>query len=109
MSAERDIEDGKVVYNVTINNLNQEIDVTVGADGKILLIEKTISVRDLPKVVAEAIEKKYPNAKIAEAEEVIKNDKIVQYDALIVTADKKKLDVSFDPDGEFIEEEEREE
>jgi uncharacterized membrane protein YkoI len=107
VSAEKEKEDGKTVYEVAIKNKEQNIEVTLTPDGKIVSIEKEIAAKDLPKAVAEALEKKYPKATIKKVEEIIKDDKLVKYEALIVTADKKKLEVCFDPSGKFLEEEKK--
>ena len=107
VAAGKEKEDGKVVYEVAITNKDQSIEITVTPDGKIVLIEKVIAEKDLPKAVAEALEKKYPKATIKKLEEIVKDDKIVKYEALIVTADKKNLEVSFDPSGKFLEEEKK--
>src|SRR5260370_210881 len=63
VSADKETDKGKVAYEVAIKNKGQKIEVTVSEEGKIISIEKEIAVKDLPKVVAEAFEKKYPKAK----------------------------------------------
>lgn len=107
VSAEKELEDGKPVYEVAIKDKDQNIEVTVTPEGKIILIEKEIAAKDLPKAVAEAMEKKYPKATIKKLEEIIKDDKVTSYEALIVTAEKKNLEVRFDPSGKFLEEEKK--
>lgn len=107
VSAEKEKEDGKTVYEVNIKNEGQTIEVTLTPEGKIVSIEKEITAKDLPKVVADALEAKYPKASIKKAEEIIKEDKLISYEMLIVTADKKKLEVKFDPTGKFLEEEKK--
>ena len=107
-SAETEKKDGKTVYEVNIKVKGQTIEVTVTPEGKIVSIEKTIEVKDLPKVVSEAIEAKYPKSTIKSAEEVTEDGK-VKFEAVIVTTDKKTLEVSFDPTGKFLEEEKKEE
>src|SRR5262245_22868924 len=61
--ASKESEDGKTVYEVTVKNKGQNIDVTLSADGTIRLMEKTIAAKDLPKKVTTAVEAKYPKAK----------------------------------------------
>src|SRR5437764_9808159 len=53
-------EDGKTVYEVTIKDKGQNVDVTVTPEGTITLIEKTITAKELPKAVARTLEEKYP-------------------------------------------------
>jgi hypothetical protein len=100
-------EDGN--YEVSIKAEDTTMDVTVTPEGKIVLIEKTIAAKDLPKKVAEALEAKYPKATYKTIEEIIKDDKIEKYEILLVTADKKTLEVTFDPNGKFLDEEKKSE
>jgi uncharacterized membrane protein YkoI len=109
VGASKEKEDGKTLYEVAIKDGKQKIDVTVTPEGKIAAIEKGIAVADLPKAVTEALESRYPRATIQKAEEITKEDKVAAYEMVIVTADKKKLEVSFDPKGKFLEEEKKEE
>src|SRR5262245_32039576 len=50
--ATKEKEDGKTVYEVTIKFKGHNVDVTVTPDGDIILIEKEIAAKDLPKAVA---------------------------------------------------------
>ena len=103
VEAAKETEDGKSVYEVSVKNKGQKIDVTLSSDGAIQLLEKTISAKDLPKTVAAALEAKYPKAKYEIIEEVIKvqggREHLEYYEALLVTADKKKVEVEVAPDG----------
>jgi hypothetical protein len=105
VSAEKEKKDGKVAYEVNIKNQGQTIEVTVGEDGKIVSIEKEITVKDLPKPVAEAFEKKYPKATVSKVEEVTEGEK-TKFELLIMFG-TKKLEVCFDPTGKFLEEEDK--
>jgi uncharacterized membrane protein YkoI len=107
VSAEKEKEDGKTVYEVALKDGKHKREVTLTPDGKIVSVETEIEAADLPKAVAEALEARYPKAEIKKAEEISKDDKITKYEMLIVTADKKKLEVSFDPRGKFLEEEKK--
>jgi hypothetical protein len=106
IGAEKETEKGKTSYEVNIKDGKQAIDVTVTPEGKIVLVEKEIAVDDLPKAVAEAIKARYPKGTIKSAEEVSEDDKITEYEVVIVVG-KKTLEVTFDPTGKFIEEEEK--
>ncbi len=99
----------KTVYEINISIKDQKADITVTPEGKIVSVEKVIAVKDMPKPVAEALEKKYPKATIKQVEEISDGaDKITKYEAVIITADNKTLEVSFDPSGKFLEEEKKE-
>lgn len=107
-SAEIEKENGKDVYEVVIKNKDQTIEVTLSPEGKILAVEKEMAAKDLPKPVTEALESKYPKATIKKVEEVTKDDKVT-YEVLLVTADKKTVEVEFDPKGKVAQEEKKEE
>ncbi len=105
VSAEKETEEGKTVYEVAIKNQGQSIDVTLTPDGKIVEIEKQIAAKDLPKAVANALEAKFPKATYQMIEEVIKvkdaKEKLEYYEVLLVTAEKKRFEVSVAPDGKI--------
>jgi uncharacterized membrane protein YkoI len=101
--ASKEAEDGKTVYEVTVKNKGQNIDVTLTPDGTIQLLEKTITTKDLPKAVTATLGAKYPKAKHEIVEEVIKvqngRETLDYYEVLLTTADNKKLEVEIAPDG----------
>lgn len=111
VSAEKEDEDGKTVYEVAITNKDQKIEVTLTPEGEIVEIEKEIAAKDLPEKVAKSLEAKYPKATYKTIEEVIKvkekKEQSPYYEVLLVTADKKKLEVSVDGDGKIIKEEDK--
>jgi len=107
VSAEKEKEDGKIVYEVNIKFKGSTIEVTVTPEGIILTAEKTIKAKALPRAVSDALEAMYPKASVKKAEEISKEDKITAYEVLIVTADKKTVEVEFDPAGKVIKEEKK--
>jgi hypothetical protein len=108
VSAEAGDEDGKKQFEVEIKNGGHDLEVTLSPEGKILAVERVIETKDLPKVVEDALEAKYPKAKIEKVEEVSKDDNVASYEITIVTADKKKVEAEFDVKGKFIDEEKAE-
>jgi uncharacterized membrane protein YkoI len=101
VSAETEKEDGKTVYEVNLKHKGHAIEVTVTPEGKIVSVEKTIAAKDLPEAVADALKKKYPKATIKKVEELSKDDKVTGYEVLLVTSDKKTVEVVFDPTGKI--------
>lgn len=101
--ASKETEDGKTVYEVTVKDGKQKIDVTLTAEGVITTLEKTIDAKDLPKAVRDALEAKYPKAVTKIAEEVVKvkdgKESIDYYEALLETADKKRVEVEITANG----------
>jgi hypothetical protein len=109
VEAAKETEAGKTEYEVTIKEDGKHIDVTLTPEGVITLIEKAIDRKDLPKAAAAALEKKYPKAAYKIVEEVIavKGGKETTdfYEALLVTADKKTVEVQVKADGTIKNEE----
>jgi uncharacterized membrane protein YkoI len=107
VSASKEKDNGKLVYEVAIKHKGSNIDVSLTPKGKIVSIEKEIAAKDLPKAVSEALDAKYPKATIKKLEEVTENDKVV-YEALLVTAEQKTIEAVFDPSGKLVKEEKKE-
>jgi uncharacterized membrane protein YkoI len=106
--AGKEEKNGKTIYEVSLKHKESSYDVSLTPDGKIIEVEKTIAAKDLPAPVAKAIEQKHPKSTIKKAEEITADGK-VKYEAVIVTADKKTLEVVLDPSGKILEEEEDDE
>ena len=106
VSASKEVEDGKTLFEVQLKFKGHAIDVTVTEDGTITAIEKEIAAKDLPKAVAAAVEEKFPKAKWTKVEEITKGEKMT-YEVLLTTADKKEFEVVLDPSGKIIETEEK--
>jgi uncharacterized membrane protein YkoI len=105
VSAEKEDENGKTVYEVAIKNKGQKSEVTVTPEGTLTEIENEIAAKDLPKAVVATLDEKYPKATLKLIEEVIHvregKEKLEYYEFQLVTADKKKLEVTITPDGKI--------
>jgi uncharacterized membrane protein YkoI len=106
VSAEKEVEKGKTVYEVAIKNKGQKIEVTLTPKGVITEIEKQIAARELPEAVTAALEKKYPKATYKMIEEVIKvkggKENLEYYEVLLVTTARKKYEVSVSAAGKIV-------
>jgi uncharacterized membrane protein YkoI len=104
-SAEKEVEDGKTLYEIALQNNGQKVEVTVTPEGKVAGVEKVIDARDLPKAVTETLEAKYPKATHKKIEEVIEfkdgEEKPAVYEVLLVTADNKKFEVVLTAEGKI--------
>jgi len=107
--AAKEMDQGKLVYEVTLQLKGQKIDVILAPEGEILLIEKAIARKDLPTAVAKALDDKYPKATYKILEEVIKvekkEEKLEYYEARLVTPERKDLEVKLTTDGRIVKEE----
>jgi hypothetical protein len=108
VSATTEKEKGETFYEVAIKDKDTKYDVTLKADGTITVIEKEITVKDLPKPVADALDAKYPKATIKRIEEVTEGEKVT-YEVSLVSADKKTVGLEFDPKGKILEEKKKDE
>jgi uncharacterized membrane protein YkoI len=106
--AEKESENGKVVYEVALKFKGQKIEATFTPEGTLVSVERVIDAKDLPKPVSEALDAKYPKATIKLAEEETKDGKVT-YEVLLVTQDKKTVEVVLDAQGKVLKEEKKEE
>jgi len=110
--AAKETEDDKTVYEVTLKQAGRTIDVTVGTDGKIQVVEKEIAEKDMPAEVRRALDARYPKAvyKIVEQVDAVKDGKpkLDFFETLLVTAQGEKLEVKIAPDGKIKDVEKKE-
>jgi hypothetical protein len=111
VSASKEKEDKKTVYEVQIKDGDSKADVTVTPEGEIVTVEKEIALKDLPREVKTALDDKYPKATVKKVEEIHsgKDLKDLAYEVLLVTKEKKTVEVKFDPKGKVLEVEEKKE
>ncbi len=109
----KETEKDKTVYEVELKEAGKTIDVTLTPEGVITTIEQQIDAKDLPKAVAEALDKKYPKAKfnLVEAVYTVKDGKeaLDFYEVELTAADKKVFEVKLAADGTVKEVEEKKE
>lgn len=107
VSASTEKDNGKLVYEIVIKDKGQSVDVSVSPEGKILSFERTLAAKDLPRPVREAINRKYPRAEYKRIEELTEDDK-TSFEVLLVTIDKKTIEVVLDREGKILKEETQE-
>jgi hypothetical protein len=103
---DREIHEGRVVYEVAIRHSGQRLDVVVAPDGDILLIKRAIAATDLPEPAARALQERYPGATYREVEEVVRvqgrQEAVAGYEVVLVTARRRTLEVKVGPDGRIL-------
>lgn len=111
VAAGKETEDGKTVFEVTVKNNGQAIDITLTPGGAITLLEKTITAQDLPEAVAATLAAKYPKATYKRIEDVlaVKAGKETRefFEVLLVTTDGKRLEVQVLENGKLKNEEKK--
>jgi uncharacterized membrane protein YkoI len=112
-SVEKEIEDGKVVYDVEVTQEGRKYEMDIAEDGTVIDIEKEVAAKDLSEAVRAAVEAKYPKAKLKEIMEVnkVKDDKETpdHYEIIIVTAGNREMEITVSLDGKTIKGEKKEE
>lgn len=104
-SASKDGTGDDTVYEVALKDGGKGIDVSLNAKGAITQFEQELAFKDLPKPVAETFAAKYPKAEYTIIEAVVTvtdgKETLGYYEAVLVTAGKKTLEVEVLPDGKF--------
>ena len=102
-SAEKETEEGKVVYDIELTSGGLKYEMDIHEDGTVIEVEKEI--KDVPAAITKAVEGKYPKAKIADVMEVNKVDgkkeTPIHYEVTI-EADGKKSEVIVSLDGKSV-------
>jgi len=94
----KEIKDGKTVYEVESMEAATHRDVSFAPDGKLLVVEESMDMKDVPAAVQQALEKKFPKATIQLAEKVMEGPSVA-YEFHLTTAQGKEAEVKFDPSG----------
>src|SRR5437879_2709380 len=98
-------EKGQTLYEVemTVNGHNKDISMT--ADGSIVEIEEQVALDSLSPEVKAGLQAKAGKGTIVKVESLTKRDKLVAYEAQVVT-NGKKSEVQVGPDGKPLDHEE---
>jgi hypothetical protein len=100
-------EGDDIVYDIEFTEKGRKCEADIKENGTYINYEKEIAEKDLPKVVRAAIEKRYPKSilkEIMEETEVKgKEEKLSAYEVVLVTADKKDVEVRLSRDGKILE------
>jgi len=94
-------KENKNEYEASFILDNKEVSALYLSDGKLKEIETEITVSELPKAVAEALAKKYPNAKVCEFAKIERSDNSIIYETEIKIGGKK-TDLLFDEQGNLV-------
>jgi uncharacterized membrane protein YkoI len=101
----KDIENGRVEYEVQTIISGHSKDLTIAPDGTLLEIEEQVNIDALSLKVRSGLIAKAANGKITKVESLTKHGKIVAYEAQVLTAGKRP-EVQVGPDGKGLSHEE---
>jgi hypothetical protein len=100
-------EGDEVVYDIEFKQEDRKCEADIKENGTYINYEKAIEAKDLPKVVSDAVEKRYPKSTLKETMEETevkgKDEKLSAYEVVLVTADKKDVELRLSPDGKILE------
>lgn len=101
----QETENGKLEYEIEMTVNGHSKDVNIDHDGNVLEIEEGVTLGDLPAAVRASLQKQAAAGKITKVESVSEQDKLVAYEAHILTG-AKKSEVQVGPDGKPLDHEE---
>jgi uncharacterized membrane protein YkoI len=98
-------ENGQTTYEVEMIVNGHSKDVQMDANGAVIEIEEQIDLETLPADVKAGLRANAGEGKITKVESITKKDKLVAYEAQVVTGGKKS-EVQVGPDGKALDHEE---
>lgn len=97
----KEMKGGKPVYEVESMEGATHRDVSFAPDGKVLIVEESMEMKDVPTAVQQALEKRFPKAKVDLAEKVMEGTSVA-YEFHVTTAQGKEAEVKFDANGKEL-------
>lgn len=96
-----------VVYDIEFNQEGRKFEADIKENGTYINYEKAIEAIALPKVVSDAIARKYPNSVMKEIMEETeikgKTEKLSAYEVVLKTSDGREAEVRVSPSGKILE------
>ncbi len=99
---EKEMIDGKAVYEVEFKENDREYEILYDSDGVIVQMEETLDAKALPESIVQVISKAYPKAIIEDAEKVMKPDGTVIAYEVEIESEGKKLELELDANGKIL-------
>jgi hypothetical protein len=101
----QETEDGQLHYEAELMVNGHSKDVAMDANGAIVEVEEQVAVESLPVSVKDGLQAKAGKGKLVKVESIVKHDKLVAYEAQVMT-DGKRSEVQVGPDGKPLDHEE---
>jgi hypothetical protein len=100
-------EGDDTVYDIEFKQAGRKCEADITEQGAYINYEKAIEANKLPKLVRDAIEKRYPQSTMKEIMEETevkgKDEQLSAYEVVLETANKKEVEVRVSPAGEILE------
>ena len=100
----KEMESGQITYEAEMLVNGHSKDVQIDANGAVLEIEEQMDLQALPADVRTGLHAKAGKGNITKVESITKKDKLVAYEAQVVT-DGKKSEVQVGPNGKPLDHE----
>jgi uncharacterized membrane protein YkoI len=98
-------ENGQTFYETELVVNGHSKDVLMDANGVVVEVEEQVALDSLPTAVRDGLQTKAVKGKLIKVESITKHDKLVAYEAKVVT-DGRKSEVQVGPDGKPLDHEE---
>src|SRR5579864_4009563 len=93
----KEIENGKVEYEVELTVNGHSKDVSMDPQGNVLEVEEEVALNSLPSAVSEGLRQKAGKGTIHKVESLTKHGTLVAYEAQVLTAGKRS-EIQVGPD-----------
>ncbi len=100
-----EIENGQKLYEVKLMVDGHKKNILMDANGTIVEVEEQVAMESLPSVVRDGLQAKAGSGKVIKVESITKNNRLVAYEAKVMT-NGKKSEVQVGPDGRPLDHEE---
>jgi uncharacterized membrane protein YkoI len=94
----KEVENGKVEYEVELLMNGHAKDVSMDEQGNVLEVEEEVSLPSLPADIREGLQRKAGKGTIRKVESLTKHGSLVAYEAQVITAGKR-TEIQVGPDG----------
>jgi hypothetical protein len=98
-------ENGQTTYEAEMLVIGHTKDVQMDTNGAVMEVEEQVELQEVPAAVKAGLQAKAGKGKITKVESITKKNKLVAYEAQVVT-DGKKSEVQVGPDGKPLDHEE---
>jgi hypothetical protein len=94
----KEVENGKVEYEVELLVNGHSKDVSMDEQGNVLEVEEEVGLLSLPAEIREGLQRKAGKGTIRKVESLTKHGSLVAYEAQVITAGKR-TEIQVGPDG----------
>jgi hypothetical protein len=98
-------EKGQTYYEAELTVGGQSKDILMSPDGAIVEVEEQVALASLTPALREALQAKAGKGKLTKVESITKHDKLVAYEAQVLT-NGRRSEVQVGPDGKPLDHEE---